>query len=208
MPSDLNDLCATARERIVAPPFPRAQIMTAAQRSPESNPRLHRLSAAIIAGISIIAIAAAAELATQSKIRFTPSGGMVLSSSAASSFSREIHSSEDVRQAASHLNFPAVVPSGLPAGSKPTRLYTSGPDLMAVTYDLPGAWRASHHFAWIFLANPATLSGSKLPAVHYTLRTDGRMSTARWRAGSEEVIVVSNGLTPGEVDTIKRAMQP
>lgn len=141
----------------------------------------------------------------QSHLNFTPSGRLVVSSSARTT-SRSIDSDADVREAASHLNFTPVLPAGLPAGTKPIRLYTSGHDLIAVTYDLPGAWRSSHHLLWIFLANPATIGEHHLPPSRYRLRPDGRMSQAHWIAGNEAVVVVSNGLTAAELQAIKTAM--
>jgi hypothetical protein len=205
MQFDLLEQCRAARESIQVPPFPLAQIRRAADRP---IPILRRRSAvaAAIAGFSAFAIAAAA-VWQQSHIVFTPSGGMVIRSDAHSG-SRPIHSDAEVRDAASHLNFHAVLPKGLPPGTTPIRLFTSGRDVLAITYNLPGAYRRSHHLLWIFLANPSTLSGKFPAAKTYKDRTFGRtMSQAHWRVGHEEVIVVSNGLTAAELATLKRAME-
>lgn len=208
MPSDLHEVCRLARERIPVPAFPLESIRHAAQGRGVTRVGPKRsLIAGILAAVSIIAVAAAAEIAaTQSHIRFTPSGGMVLSSAGKMS-SRTITSDSQVREAAAHLDFSAVLPAGLPPGSKPIRLATAGNDVIAVTYDLPGVWRASHHLLWIFLANSATMKTGAATSSRYQLRPDGRMSKALWRVGPEQVIVVSNGLTASELQAIKDAMQ-
>ncbi len=131
---------------------------------------------------------------------------MVISSSVKTS-SRPIHSEAEIRDAAEHLDFRAILPSGLPEGTKPIRLYTAGTSLLAVTYDLPGAERRSHHLLWIFLANPNTMASPYSRPAAYQLRTGHAMSMDLWRTGPEAVIVVSNGLTASELARIKRAMQ-
>lgn len=205
MHSELSAAFSALRERMAVPPLPRAAIVTAAQYAP-ANSRKRGWTAGAVAILSAFAIAGAAEIATQSHIRFTRAGGMVLSSTAKTQ-NRVISSENEVKTAAARMNFPVTLPAGLPNGTKPVRLYTSGDDVMAVTYDLPGAWRASHHLMWIFLANPATMAKAEPNSAVYRLRPDGRMSQARWRAGGEEVLVVSNGLTPAEVEAMKLAMQ-
>jgi hypothetical protein len=207
MDSELFELCDSARERMTVPVFPLASIRSAAQRPahPARSGRKRSITAIVAVGLSILTVAAAAELAAQSHIRFTPSGGMVLTSSA-NMGSHPIHSDAEVPQAAGHLNFRVVLPAGLPAGATPIRLFTSGSDVMAVTYDLPGAWRSSHHLLWIFLANSAALGTQTMTTVRDELRPDDRMSQWRWRTGGEEVIVISNGLTRTELETMKAAM--
>src|SRR6185437_10612060 len=204
MQSDLLERCRAARESIQVPPFPSTRIRLAADR-PRQILRRRSFAAACIAGLSAFAIAAAA-VWQQTHISFTHSGGIVIRSDAHSG-SRPIHSEAEIRAAAAHLNFRAILPQGLPAGTKPIRLFTSGSDVLAITYNLPGAYRRSHHMLWIFLANPSTLSG-KIPSANpYRLRTFGpTMSSAHWRAGPEEVIVVSNGLTLAELAALRRAM--
>jgi hypothetical protein len=202
MHSELLERFRIARNNIVVPTFPLSSIRLAAQSAPH-----HRARGPIAAAIAVSLFAAGIAAATvmlQTHITFTPSGGMLIKSDAKSG-SRPIHSEAEVREAARHLNFPAILPAGLPEGTEPIRLFTSGSDLIAVTYNLPGAQRRSHHLLWIFLANPAAMSPWKAPRAAYQLRT-GRMTQAHWRAGSEEVIVVSNGLTPQELAAIKRAM--
>lgn len=209
MHSDLLERCQTARAEINIPAFPRASIQAAAQRTPQASSRKRPIIAAAIAGFSVIAIAAAAEMAVQTHIHFTQSGGMVLSSNAKNDENRDIHSEAEVAEAAKQLNFAVTLPAGLPAGTQPIRLFRSGHDVLVVTYNLPGQWRASHHLLWIFIANPAAVAQApSAPRLHLQRRyADPHMSSARWRAGAEEVIVVSNGLTPSELQSIKAAMR-
>jgi hypothetical protein len=206
MQFDLPERCRAARETIQVPPFPLTQIRLAADR-PLPIFRRRSFGAACLAGLSAFAIAAAA-VWQQTHITFTHSGGMVIRSDAHSG-SRPIHSDAEIREAAAHLDFRAILPQGLPAGTRPIRLFTSGSDVLAITYNLPGEYRRSHHMLWIFLANPSTLSGKMPQSKPYRLRTFGRsMSAAHWRVGPEEVIVVSNGLTPAELARLQRAMSP
>lgn len=202
---DLLERCREVREHIAVPPFPSSSIRAAAEPGPQSLLRRRSIAAALAATLSVAAIAAAAEIAQQSHIRFTPSGGIVLSSDAKSG-SRPISSDAEIREAAQHLDFQAILPEGLPAGTKPIRLFTSGRDLIGITYTLPGSERRSHHFLWVFLTDPKTLTNAP-PATRYNLRTGDRMSQAHWRVGPEEVIVVSNGLTAQELAAMKSAMQ-
>jgi hypothetical protein len=207
MHSDLPALCGKAREQIAVPPFPRAAIRAAAQNAPNTAARRRSFFSAVALGLSLVAVAAAADIAVQSHIRFTPSGGFVISSSAKMA-SRAIHSNAEVRAAAQHLNFPVVLPAGLPDGTRPTQLFTAGNDMLAVTYELPGAWRASHHHLWIFLINPASIGKYRAPLDRYRLHPGGRGSEiGMWQVGGEQVIAVSNGLTRPEVERMKAAMQ-
>lgn len=206
MHSDLLERCREAREHIGVPAFPASSIRAAAGRKPQPILRRRSVAAVLAATLSLAAIAAAAEMAQQTHVRFTPSGGMVLSSDAKSG-SRPIHSTAEIQQAARRLAFPAVLPAGLPAGTQPVRLFTSGRDLIAITYNLPGIERRSHHFLWVFLTDPKALTNAPPSGARYKLRTGGRLSQAHWRVGAEEVIVVSNGLTAQELAAMKRAMQ-
>ena len=205
MLSDLDGAFTALRERIAVPDFPKDAIVSASRQMPSNG--FKRFWAPIaIAVFSAAAIAAAAELVAQTQVHFTRSGGMVVSSSS-NVTNRAITSEGPIDEAASRLNFKAILPAGLPEGTKPMRLYMSGNDVMAITYDLPGAWRATHHMAWVFLTNPSSIEGT-LSQTAYRLRLDGRMSSAHWRVGDEEVIVVSNGLTTDEVQRIKASMKP
>lgn len=204
MHSDVRARCAIAREEVAVPAFSAEAIRARAHLRSQRRSRRRSFVAAIVAGFSLVAVAGAA-ITQQTHLRFTQSGGMVIQTGAKSG-SRPIHGNAEIRAAAQRLDFPAVLPAGLPAGTEPVRLYTAGRSLMAITYNLPGAQRRSHHLLWIFLANPQTLANLAAPA-RYRLRTAGAVREAHWRNGAEEVIVVSNGLLPEELASIERAMK-
>lgn len=208
MHADLLERCRAAREHIEVPPFPLTSIRTAAARATKPAPRRRTLAAAVLTSLSIVSIAAAAEVLVQTHIHFPPAGGMVISSDAKPS-SRAIHSEAEIREAAEHLDFPAILPSGLPEGTQPVRLTTAGSDLLAIDYDLPGVQRRSHHMLWVFLANPSTMAGLKAPYASSSplYRLHMKDDVALFRAGAEQVIMVSNGLTATEFAAIKRSME-
>lgn len=205
MHTELIQLCGSAREQIAVPAFPGAAIRAAAQQSPKTVASRRPFFIALAAGLSLVAAAAAAEIATQSHVRLTPSGGLVISSSAKMA-SRPIHSVTQIRDAARQLNFTAVLPAGLPKGTRPAQLFTAGTDMLVITYDLPGASRTSQHRLWMFLMNPASIGKYRAPLDRYRVHPAGR-DIRMWRTGGEQVIVVSSGLTPSELDHIKAAMQ-
>lgn len=200
---DLHELCRSAGEGVAVPAFPVGSIRARIARASTAEPKRRPFSALFAVALALVAVAAAAAILTQSHIRFTRSGGMVIESQHA--VNRAISSEADIMRAAAQMNFHVTLPAGLPAGSRPIRLYVGDSDVMAITYDLPGAWRASHHLAWIFLANPNVMS-THVPETQYKLRVDRRMSSTHWRVGGEQVIVVSNGLTPDEVAKIESTM--
>jgi hypothetical protein len=204
MHSDLLERCQTARAQIEVPQFPLASIRAAADRAIARPPHQRSIAVAIVASLSLVALAAAAEIAQQTHVHFTPSGGFVISSDAGMTW-RSIHSSAQILAAARRLDFPAVLPQGLPDGTKPTSLFTSGANMLYITYNLPGAQRRSHHWLSIFIADHATMMGSNASvAKRYQLNL--RDSIGFWRMGPEEVVIASNGLTQPELATIKRSM--
>ena len=202
MQSDFHELCRNASTTLVVPAFPRESIRARIAHPPAKISRKSVFLSLIAASIPLAAVAAAA-IVTQSHIRFVNGGGMVLKSQ---NLSYHFNASgNDVSRAAKQMHFHVIYPAGLPIGSKPIRLFVGDHDIMAITYDLPGAFRASHHLAWIFLADP-NVASTKLPTNQYEVRTGNHMASAHWRAGDELVIVVSNGLTPKEISNIKSAM--
>jgi acyl-CoA synthetase (AMP-forming)/AMP-acid ligase II len=154
MQSDLALLCRDARARIDVPAVPLTAIRSAA-----ALPRPRKLAwlAALVAGISIVAVATAAVLATH--IAFDRTGNMVQISSASLKMKFANPTAADVDAAVHGANFPVTLPAGLPSGTKLKALWSSDGAIMLL-YDLPGAWRASHHVAWILLANPSTVVSS------------------------------------------------
>jgi hypothetical protein len=207
MHSDLLERAQAARERIGVPAFPVASIRSAAARAPKPAPRRRTLLAAILAGFSVVAIATAAEV-LQTHIKFTPGGGMVISSVGKGATTLN-PTDDEIREAAARLDFHAIVPSGLPEGTVAKQLQ-GGSSAMDIRYDLPGAERASHHMLYIFLANPATISGKApgLASPRSNRTTFAALTRAElFRVGDEQVIVVSNGLTAPELASIKASMQ-
>jgi hypothetical protein len=209
MQSDLSARCRLARELIDVPPFPLAPIRLAVERSTQAPPHRKSILAIVVASFSVVAIAAAAEISQQTHVQFNPSGGLIISAGPKTKIaSRPIHSSAEIHEAARRLDFPAIVPQGLPEGTKPVRLFASGTSLLAITYDLPGVQRRSHQMLWISIANRATTAASNAPAVlRHRMVRGVSMSVAHWGVGPEDVIVISNGLTDPEFAAIKRAME-
>lgn len=203
MRSDLTHLAREARASIAVPPFPAFAIRTAAQHRPRPS-RRRTVVAAALAVLSVAGFAAAAVL-HQTQLTYTHSGGLVIKANVQNS--KPIHDAQEIRAAARNLDFRAVLPAGLPEGTQPTQLYTAGRSLMAVTYNLPGAQRVSHHLLWIFLADPDIVAGSLSHPPKYGWRTGKAMIASRWRIGAEEVILVSNGLTQSERAAVKSAME-
>jgi hypothetical protein len=199
MHAELLECCRLAREQIAVPSFPLASIR---ERLERSAPRRRSIVAAIVAGLSLVTIATAAEVLHQTHVTFPSSGGMVFS--ADNIRYQSIRDEAEIRTAAERLNFSAVLPAGLPEGTKPTHLLL-GTDLIGIVYDLPGEQRRLHHLLWIFLANPNTMTSADRAREH--IKTGRAMTLSHWRVGPEEVIVASNGLTQLELAAIKRGMQ-
>lgn len=111
----------------------------------------------------------------------------------------------DVDTAVRGANFPVTLPTGLPNGTKLKTLLSSG-DAIMLRYDLPGAWRASHHAAWIVLANPSTIgSFGTSGSVRLAFISQGK--PIHWRVGGEEVIVaIHDAMTTAELARMKQAM--
>lgn len=207
MHSDLHERFQAARSEMAVPDFPLERIHAGANRIAQYQPKKRKVAAIVTLALSLVAVAAAAELNVQTHVHFTKSGGFVIKSDGKNG-SRLIHSDADIRAAAAQLNFRPVLPAGLPKGTQPVRLFSSGNDLLAITYNLPGAERRTHHFLWIFLANPNTFANGPRKSWNRKIATPKHMLRASWRIGGEQVIVVSNGLTAAELATMKAAMGP
>jgi len=199
MQSDLALLCRDARTRIEVPAVPLTAIRHAAALP---QPRKPAWLSALLAGISIVAVATAAVLGTH--ITFEPDGKLLITAN-----NMQVRfanpTAADVEAAARGANFPVTLPAGLPNGAKLKGLWRSSGTIMLL-YDLPGAWRASHHVAWIVLANPSAIGFSKTPGnMRLALASQGK--PIHWRVGGEEVIIaMRNAMTPAELAHMKRAM--
>ncbi|HEY1681748.1 MAG TPA: hypothetical protein VGF98_08950 [Candidatus Tumulicola sp.] len=203
MHSDLLVMSRDARDRIEAPPFPLAAIRAATGGPVRRPSRRRSIIAIFVTGFSIAAIAAAAEVTHQAHLTFLPSGGMVVSAGTAKFSSREIHSEADIQDATKQLDFQAIIPTGLPNGATPVKIDMAGTGLLVITYALADPHDGKGHKLWIFLANPATISQSAV--AHY--RSRHGYATEQWRLGTEQVIVVSDGLTKSEFGAIRNATE-
>jgi len=191
------------RDRIEAPPFPLAAIRAATARADVRPSRRRFVAAVVLAGFSIAAIAAAAEITHQAHLTFLPSGGMVISAGSVKLSQREIHTEADIREAVKQLDFQAILPAGLPEGATPVKVDMAGTGLLVITYALPASQLGPGHKLWMFLADPSTISQSA--ASHYGSRHG--YTTRQWRVGAEQVIAVSNGLPASAFAAIKDAME-
>lgn len=198
--SDLALLCRDARAHIEVPTVPLTAIRSAA-----ALPRPRKLAwlAAFVAGISIVAVATAAILGTH--IAFDRAGNMVQISSDNLKMKFANPTKADVDAAVRGANFRVTLPAGLPSDTKLEALWSSDGAIMLL-YDLPGAWRASHHVAWILLANPSTIVSSDTAGkMRLALASQGK--PIHWRIGGEEVIIaMHNAMTPAELTRMRQAM--
>ena len=148
------------------------------------------------------AIAAAAVLTT-GHVNVTESGGLVITGKILNH-----RATPAVLDAAIHnASFRAVLPDGLPAGTGMRSVLTAGSDVIALEYDLPGAWRRTDHVLYVILANPAAVNGKfRPPNMQLQLRAP-HPRIASWRIGAEQIYISSDSLTPIELARIKAAMQ-
>ncbi len=227
MRSDFDDRCRGARELMPVPAIPLAAIRNAA--AAEFRPhellgygkRRKGLITALLAGVSVAAVAAGAGVLSGTHVFFNLSGPTQLSTDRLDR--TKDPTAEDLRSAARHADFPVVLPAGLPAGTTPTELLTAGPSALLLQYNLPGAWRRSNHILDIVLANPETLGSSpKRARGTYSLEICGICSKVnpqalrvggvaaheglQWLIGHEGVIVLRSTLTPAELAHVKNAM--
>lgn len=198
MQYDLALVCRDARAHIDVPTAPLAAIRASAS---ERAPRKAGWLTALIAGISIVSVAAAAALGTH--VVLERNGGAVIT---ADKFVGKFKdpTAADLQTAVRNSSFHVILPTGLPEGSQLKSIISSNGAVM-LRYDLPGAWRASHHLTWIVLAN-ADAIGAPGVARKVTLKFGPHGNPTHWRIGGEEVIVAWNNFTPSEIARMKQAM--
>jgi hypothetical protein len=216
MRSDLGSICQDARARIAVPPLPLAAIRAGAECRPlpQRGRRRKGLIAAVLAGVSVAAVAAAAEVLSGTHVSVVRSRAVLVSSDRLTL--TKDPSAEELRAAARQAGFPVVLPAGLPAGTKLHTLALTGSSAVLLQYDLPGAWRRSNHVLTMVLADPKTLAAD--PNALATAPQHGRRGyvlelggapgrgAVRWIVGGEAVVVSPGALTPAELARIKRAM--
>jgi hypothetical protein len=213
MQSDFELSCKTAREAIAVPAISWVAIRRGVQNRPSERAgrRRHGVIAAIVAGLSIAAAAAAAELFGHVQISLNPSGAMHLYFDGTAEY-RPVRNptDEDFQKAARAMSFPVILPKGLPNGTRAEGLIVLGSGAMQILYDLPGAWRRSNHLLIVMLANPKSVAreSAKPPRSKGILILGQTTGTGpvRWMVGQEEVIVLKSTITPAELAHFKAAM--
>jgi len=158
MRSDFDSLCKQARQDILIPEIPLAAIrQTHLQRSTRSATRRKSGLAGILAGLSIVAVAAAAQLWNGAHVVVPARTGVQLSTNTGSMVLRN-PTGRDVDEAVRKLRFPVTLPAGLPAGTHFRAIVRFGTDALMLQYDLPGAWRRSNRLFMLILANPNSVN--------------------------------------------------
>lgn len=215
MPSDFQLACTRARAAIVVPEFRTGTIRAAMHDRIDRGARRRRAALAGIAtGLSLVAVAAAADVFGGVQVRLDPSGSTRLYFDVAHGqrFRPVRHPTDaDFARAAQTVNFPVVLPTGLPAGTRAEMLSVFGPGAIQITYDLPGAWRRSNHLLMVVLANPRSVASPSQhdgppPHTMAQLRFGPATGALRWTVGHEDVIVLKSTITSSELAHVKAAM--
>ncbi len=207
MPSEFELCSISARDGLPVPPFPLGAIRQAVERPPNRKARGpgRAALAAIAAALSIVAVAAAAEVFGHVQVSVSPSGTAHLYFDGPAGYHGPIRHPKraDFEAAARAVNFPVVFPAGLPPGTRADALTVLGPGAMQIAYALPGAWRRSNHLLFVILANPESVAPDSAPAPHTTYslefgQTSGTGAVHRM-VGREEMIVLRSTITPAEL---------
>ena len=201
MQYDFALLCLDARARIDVPAVPLTAIRSAAMIS---TPRKAGWLTTLLAGTAIVALAAGAGV-LGTRVIFDRAGRveLVLNSP---KLTFKNPTPADVQAAVTRAHFPVTLPAGLPSGSRLQSVWSTD-DAIMLLYSFPGAWRASHHVAWIVLANPQALVSSPDADMNMRVRFASSERPIHWRAGGEEVIIaMHNAMTPAELARMKQAM--
>ena len=214
MQSDFALACRNAREAIVVPAIPLDAIRHGALSRPSQRAGRRRrgVLAAAVASLSIVAAAAAAEVFGHVQVSLQPSGTVRVAFDGAGGHWLPVRNptEQDLHKAARAMNFPVVLPKGLPQGTTAMQLMALGPGAMQITYNLPGASRRSNHLLFVILANPKSVAPADAPSPNakFTMKfgqTKG-LGAERWIVGQEEVIVLKSTITAAELAHFKAAM--
>ena len=214
MPANFDVACRAARDAISVPPIPLEAIRSAAQAGSQTytSGRRRAVLIAVVASVSLVAAAAAAEFYGRVQVMLGPSGAVNVSFDPGSAYRAVIRNPKpaDFEKAARAMDFPVVFPTGLPQGTRAEVLMVFGPSAMQIVYDLPGAWRRSNHLLVVMLANPAAVATGTAhpPRAKYQLQfvpAEGR-GAARWTVGRENVILLNSQITPAELAHFKASM--
>jgi hypothetical protein len=206
MQYDLTSLCQDARARIDVPSVPLRAIRKAARQ--RGTPlRRRTLFVVFAAALSLGAVAAAA--VWHAMRVYVGSTGAVDIYYAHTMTIKQHATQADAVSAARRVDFPVILPTGLPAATRLQSVARVERSVLMLDYDLPGAWRRSHHLLAVTLADPAIVGTTKSAPANVRwmmLHYDQRRRTVRWRVGGEEVIIAWNNFTPAELARMKEAM--
>lgn len=209
MQFDLRAACTAERRRMEVPAVPLGAIRAAAARPPGIVPRKRSaLSAVFLAAIPMLAMAAGAAQLWRTHIYLNPTGVSKLQGHNGAWAKNPTLA--ELRAFSARLNFPVILPVGLPEGTQPIRLVRMDTDALLIQYNLPGTWRRSDHLLDVIVSNPSTLESPPHGAPYkYNLMFGGHAGrgSVHWRIGKEEVIVFDSTMTTLETAHFKRAMQ-
>lgn len=209
MQSNFEVSCKSTRELLHVPAIPMDAIRTRARETKRpARGRRRSLVAGVLAGLSIVAVATATEL-LGARIAFDPHGPTRVYAIGGKMLPHPTR--EDFHAAVDGVNFPVLLPVGLPSGTNATALFRLAKNALFISYDLPGEWRRSNHVLQIAVADPRIVTtGSALPAIHMPMSFEiGGPATVGgqlWHIGAEDVIVLNNTMTPAELTHLKNAM--
>jgi hypothetical protein len=168
--------------------------------------------AATVAGLSVVAVAAAAEMFGHVQISLNPSGAanLYFDGQGGRLAGGQHPKDQDLQKAARAMNFPVTLPTGLPEGTTTAQFVVLGPGAMQIAYNLPGASRRSNHLLFVILANPKSVApdGATPPKSKFRMelgQTTG-VGAERWMVGQEEVIVLKSTITAAELAHFKAVM--
>jgi hypothetical protein len=209
MQSDLQQSCADARALIAVPAVPIVAIRNGAQRPVHapSGGRRKWLLAALLAGVPIVAIAAAG-IWNAAHLAFGPTGELRFTSSDRLS-GKQFPTSADLEAAVRQAAFAAELPTGLPAGTRPTQM-VFGPSIIVISYRLPGKWRGGIRQQTVIVMDPRATNGPPADprqAYRLSLCCAGAAGRVKWLVGGEIVLLPdTKRMTPAELAHFKAAM--
>ena len=214
MQSSFELSCKNARDAIAVPAIPLDAMRQEAQRRPIARAGLRRRSvvAASIASLALVAAAAAAEMFGNVQISLQPSGEVHVNFDGVNGRLSQFRDpkASDMQKAARAMNFPVVLPKGLPAGTDAEAVTVLGPGAMQIAYNLPGAWRRSNHLLFVILANPKSVAPEDAtpPKSKFSIQFGQKtgLGAVHWMVGQEEVIVLKSTITAAELAHFKAAM--
>ncbi|MEA2784384.1 MAG: hypothetical protein QOF71_488 [Candidatus Eremiobacteraeota bacterium] len=214
MHSSFELSCKNARDAIAVPAIPLDAIRYGAHnsRNASAGRRRRRVVAAAVASLSLVAVAAAAEMFGHVQVSLNPSGEVHLSFDGVNGRLTQFRDPKgsDIQKAARAMNFPVILPKGLPAGTDAEAVTVLGPGAMQIVYNLPGAWRRSNHLLFVILANPKSVAPDDAtpPKSKFSMQFGQKtgLGAVRWIVGGEEVIVLKSTITAAELAHFKAVM--